>query len=195
MARPPSDARARLLTVAARQVRRAGAGSVTLDTVARETGCAKGLVTYHFGGRDQLLAAAAAELFGGREADWRRALHAPAIEDAIQQVSRLLAAEAQDGFWRAWVSLSAESTKLTVQTVNNHWTGFVDLITATLSEILEDHGLEATVSREELGRLLAAGFQGLGLQLSAGGKPESVEGAHAALWAAALSLTRPAGRR
>jgi AcrR family transcriptional regulator len=153
------------------------------------------LVTYHFGGRDQLLAAAAAELFGGREADWRRALHAPSIEETIRQTSMLLAAEAQDGFWRAWISLSAENSKLTGQTVNNHWSNYANLVASSLSEILAEQGLQATVTREELGCLLAAGFQGLGLQLSSGGNPESTDETHAALWAAVLSLTRPAGRR
>ena len=56
MARPASNARERVLSTAARQLCRLGAAQVTLDSVASEAGCAKGLLNYHFDSRDRLLA-------------------------------------------------------------------------------------------------------------------------------------------
>jgi AcrR family transcriptional regulator len=160
--------------------------------IAREARCAKGLVTYHFGGRDQLLAAVAADLLGQRVEAWRRALSAESIDTVIAQVTDLLSGEAADGFWLAWIRLSAEDSKLTVQTVNNHWSVFAELVSASITSLLADQGLEPSVPAGEFGQMIAAGFQGLGLQAFNGAGREAIDGAHAALWAATLSLTSPA---
>jgi AcrR family transcriptional regulator len=192
MEKAPAESKARILSVTGRQVRRSGSRAVTLDTVSRETGCAKGLITYHFGGRDQLLAAAATELLSARESEWKTAISASSLETAISQVFRLLTDEHQSGFWKAWVSLSAEGTKLTVQAVSAHWSALTEIVAASLVQLLAVNGLESTVGEAVLGRLFAAGVQGLGLQLYAGAGVETVDEAHTALWAAVMGLTRRA---
>jgi AcrR family transcriptional regulator len=159
--------------------------------VSRDAGCAKGLVTYHFRNRDQLLASAAEEMLRVRADQWRPGLAAGSIEAAIQHSWDLLVNEAKDGFWRAWVSLSAEGTRLTAQTVNHHWGQYVSGVTLSASELLAAVSLEPTVEPGEFGQLLAAGFQGFGLQLATGAQPAALEGAHTALWAGMLGLTRP----
>lgn len=184
-----------MITAATRQLRREGARSVTLETVAREAQCAKGLVTYHFKSRDQLLSSAAAELLGARTDDWRAAISATDIDSAIEQSFRLLRSEAESGFWTAWMSLFAEGSKLTVRTVNNHWLNYVEAVELSAADLLKSAGLETVVRPEEAGRMLAGGLQGLGLQLATGSPPQSLEGAHAALWAGFLGLTRPAAPR
>ena len=76
MPRPASDVRSRILTIVDRQLRRAGAREVTIESVAREAGCAKGLVHYHYRTKSSLYAAAAKHLLSAHEARWKDALQA-----------------------------------------------------------------------------------------------------------------------
>src|SRR3989304_5753325 len=66
MAKNPERTRTSILDAADRLLRRGGGG--TVDEVAREARCAKGLVHYHFKTKAALLAAAAARL-GGEAAE------------------------------------------------------------------------------------------------------------------------------
>jgi len=195
MGRPSSDARDRVLSVAVRHLTRAGISTITLDEIAHETGCAKGLVTYHFGSKDQLIVAAAEEILRVHEAEWLKALGAESFEAAVRQTWQTLVTEVREGFWRAWLSLAASRDRVIVHLVNNHTTKFVDLLRAASESQIRTMGLEPTVSMADVGQFLAVGLQGLGLQLAAGVKQEVLEGAHSALWIAVLGMTRPAGGR
>lgn len=190
MPRPPSDIRTKVVAIVIRQLHNVGAGGITLDRVAGDAGCAKGLVNYHFRTKVELITSAAEELLREREARWQRALEATRPEVAIRQSWQLIVLEASSGFWRAWTSLAA-STKVTVQTVNNSQERFTSVVGSAVGALLEQLGLTPTVTRAELGALLAAAVQGLGLQLAAGASTAQLEGAYAALWAAILGLTRP----
>jgi len=195
MPRRDDHSKARILAVSAGQILARGARSVTLESVAREAGCAKGLVTYHFSGRDQLLASAGGQIFSGREASWRRAGDGATIETFIARSGDLITAEVNNGFQRAWPSLIAEGTELTVRTVNQHRESFAGVIGRVLGNLLADQGLEPTVGADELGRMLTAGLQGLGVELSGTSDGGWFDGAHSALWASVLSLTQPVRRR
>ena len=98
------------------------------------------------------------------------------------------------GFWRAWTSLAASHERVTLQLVSNGLERFADTLASSISGLLRDMELASTVTADELGKLLAAGVQGLGLHLAAGVDPDDLEGAYAALWAGILGLTRPEGR-
>jgi len=195
MARPLSDARDRVLSVAVRHLTRAGVPSITLDQIADEADCAKGLVTYHFGTKDQLVVAAAEEILRVHATEWQRALLAETVEAAVRQTWQTLVAEVREGFWRAWLSLAASRDRVIVHMVNNHTLKFVDLLRVAFESQIRTMGLEPTISVAELAQFLAVGLQGLGLQLAAGVKPEVLEGAHSALWIAVLGMTRPTSGR
>jgi AcrR family transcriptional regulator len=62
-----SSRREALLDAASRIVRRDGAGALTLDAVAAETGTSKGGVLYHFPTKDALVAGLVARLVAGFE--------------------------------------------------------------------------------------------------------------------------------
>lgn len=191
MARPASDARNRVLAVAVRHLKRHGACAITLDEVAEEAGCAKGLVTYHFGSKDQLIQAASEEILRTHEHAWAQALRAESLDAVIRQTWQTILSEGRDGHWRAWLSLVMSKERITIQLVSNHATRFADSLRVAAQSQMRTMGLRPTVSISELGQFLAAGLQGLGLQLAAGVKPESLEGAHSALWIAVLGMTRP----
>jgi AcrR family transcriptional regulator len=195
MARPSSDARDRVLSVAVRHLTRAGISTITLDGIADEAGCAKGLVTYHFGSKDQLIVAAAEEILRVHEREWQEALRSESFETTVRQTWQTLVTEVREGFWRAWLSLAASRDRVIVHLVNNYTTKFVDVIRVAFESQIRTMGLEPTVSVSELGQFLSVGLQGLGLQLAAGLKPEVLEGAHSALWIAVLGMTRTAGGR
>ena len=195
MTRPPSDARDRVLSVTIRHAKRGGLSAITLDAVADETGCAKGLVTYHFGSKDALIHSATEEILRAHEAQWKQALHADSFETAIRQTWQTLLAEVRDGYWRAWLSLVTSKDRVIVQLVSNHITRFTEALRSATESQIRTMGLEPTVSLSELGNFLAAGISGMGLHLATGAKPDILEGAHSAMWVAVLGMTRPAKSR
>jgi len=195
MTRPTSDARDRVLSTATRHMKRAGISDFTLDEIAEEAGCAKGLVAYHFGSKDQLIVAAAEGILRGHAAEWQKALRAASFESTVSQTWQTLVAEVREGYWRAWLSLAASRDRVIVQLVNNHTNTFVEALRQASESQMRTMGLEPSVSIKELGQFLSVGLQGLGLQLAAGVKPEVLEGAHSALWVAVLGMTRPATDR
>lgn len=191
MARSHSDVQRRILDTVERQLRRAGGVGVTLDAIAVETGCAKGLLNYHFTTKSELLAAAAERLLREREERWKSALNAPNPEIAIRQSWTLINVEVSSGFWRAWVAISSLEDKVTVRTVNNGAESFGRTLAVAVEELLRELGLSPNISAEEMGYLVGAAVQGFGMQLSNGMSAQAVEGAHDALWVGILSLTKP----
>ncbi len=192
MARDSKRARAAILEATDRLLRRGG--GVTVDQVAHEAHCAKGLVHYHFDTKPALLAAAASRLAERRRLRWAEAFRAPTPQAAIHRSWDLLVSEAQDGTIRAWTALSAERDKVTGRTVSSEIEGFSNAIARAAETLLGELGLAPTVSIEEIGLLLAAVVHGSGVQLESGMRPTRLQGAYAAAWLGVLSLTRPADR-
>jgi len=183
-----ADVRSKILATVDIQLRRAGAASITIDQIAREAGCAKGLVNYHFKTKALLLAAAAERLFADRDGRWTEALSGVSADEAIQRSWRLIAAEATTGFWRAEASLATVEDSLTVRTVSIAAEHFAALLGEAVVRMLAEMHVHPRISQEELGHLLGAAIQGLGMQLIGGLRPRHVEGAYAALWVAILTL-------
>ncbi len=192
MAKDPERARVTILDAADRLLRRGGGG--TVDEVAREAHCAKGLVHYHFKTKAALLAAAASCLGERRRSRWTEAFQAPTPDAAIKRSWALLVSESRDGTIRAWTALCAEHDKVTVRAVNSESASFSTAIAAATDGLLKELGLAPTVSIEEIGLLLAGVVHGMGLQLESGMEAEQLQGAYAAAWLGVLSLTRPRAR-
>jgi hypothetical protein len=74
--------------------------------------------------------------------------------------------------------------------VSNETEAFAAEITDAVGRLLTSLGLQPTVPLVEVGRYLASVIQGMGYQLAAGAVPEELQGAYAAAWLGALSLTR-----
>jgi len=86
---------------------RDGLSGWSLEAVAKEAGCAKGLVLYHYRSRANLLGLTFGEL---ERARWSRRLEALTGGTGLDAIDRLWEAMIDDvdsGRFRAWVSLSA----------------------------------------------------------------------------------------
>lgn len=190
MATSRPDSESTILAAAERLLRKRGVGTPTLEAVAREAQCAKGLVNYHFSSKPILLAAVAEEMGRARAARWARAFEGPSADAAIRSTWELIVAERRDGTAAGWAALRAEVTRVTVQAVNSETASFARFLSQGVSGLLSALGLQPTVPAAELGWYLAAVVQGAEILLQAGAEPEEIQGAYAAAWLGILSLTR-----
>ena len=194
MSKPVGDVQNRILKTVDKQLRTTSASAITMDRIALETGCAKGLVTYHFKTKAALLAAAADRLFRERDDRWQAALSAASPDEAIHRSWKLIVDDLSSGFWKAQTNLAAIDDVLTVQTVSKAFERFDALLSGSVGSLLRGMALKPSITDSELGHLLGASIQGFGIQLLSGLSPDHVEGAYAALWLAILSLAKPARR-
>lgn len=189
--KPGSATRKVILDAVTSLLRERRAGDATIDDVARRASCAKGLVHYHFKRKDQLMAAAAAELWDARSHAWREALDRPDPKDSIGSAWHLLTSEASTGTAAACAALGFRSENLVVQSVNEARASFARSLTGALDRLLTRMDLATSVPAGELGTLLGATAEGIALQLASGADPAELEQAWAAFWVGLLSLTDP----
>jgi len=186
-----TDARAVILGAAVELLRSRRGTDITTDEVARKVGCAKGLVHYHFKGKDQLLAAAAETLWQQRADVWTSVLGLANPSAAIRQAWETMVAESSNGTAASCAALGMRTEELVVRSVNAGRAAFSRGVATALERLLAQLRLEASVPARELGALLAATVEGIGLQLGSGVPADEMEQAWSAFWAGLLSLTRP----
>lgn len=191
MARPTRIGSSGIMAAAVSALKEHGAASLTLETVAATARCAKGLVHYHFATRRGLLTSVNDVLWDRREHAWVAALAGATLDDCVRQSWTVLSAERTDGTTRAWLSLLVDSDRSVAQAATRRLRRFnVSLYQASL-RLLDSLVLTPTIPPEEWGRMLSAVIHGMCVQAEAGGAPSEQESDYAALWLAALSLTRP----
>ncbi len=184
-------ARESILEAAIRSLCRAPEGSLTVDAIAREAGCAKGLVHYHFKTKSALFAAAAERLWANRAAQWTEALSHDDPKEAIQRSWTLLTEEAERGITKACALLSVMPDDMTGRAVSRGSAQFGSRLASSIEGLFGRVGLAASVPIEEIGSLAAAVVMGMGMQLDSAADGVASEGAYAAFWAGLLSLTHP----
>lgn len=185
-------AKARILEAATRVLMADPGTAATIDQIAAAAGCAKGLVHYHFKTKDALFGEVANRLWADRARAWREALSRREARDALDAAWKLLRAESADGRLAASASLGLTRSIAAGRSVREGRAGLVRALTDGLVHLFEHMERSAAVPPSEIAALLAALIDGLGLQLASGEKPEQLEPAWAAFWAAVLSLTQPA---
>jgi AcrR family transcriptional regulator len=97
--------RTAILDAAVHTLKRVGLEGFTVGGVARRAGVVKGLVLYHYGSRNRLLRAAAAEIAADRATRLRDALGEGAGAAAVDGCWAELRRQAEDGTARAWLGL------------------------------------------------------------------------------------------
>jgi TetR/AcrR family transcriptional repressor of bet genes len=185
-------AKLRIMDAAIRVLTTEPGSAATIDRIAEAAGCAKGLVHYHFKTKDALLATVAARLWSDRAQGWREALSKREPSEALDTAWSLLIAESADGRLAASASLGLSRSDLAGRAVKEGRAGLQRALTDGVVHLFEHMARTAAVPPTELAALLAALIDGLGLQLASGERPEQLEPAWAAFWAAVMSLTRPA---
>ena len=165
---------------------------VSVDAVAKGAGVAKGLVHYHFKTKMGLLSAVAEKLSRSRIENWSAAFDSDSPRQAIDRSWRLLTEESGNGTLRGWLTLLGSKESLADQSTNNALREFSQSVGSLLLRMLEDDmGLRPTVAPDEVGHLMVAVIDGIGLQLLAGTEADELQGAYAAAWLGLLSLTQP----
>jgi AcrR family transcriptional regulator len=169
-------------------VRRKGATGITVDQVAKEAGCAKGLVHYHFKTKRGVLEAVAQQLASERQSAWAEAFRAADAAEAIDRTWGLLTAESDDGTTRAWGSLFGTAAVLPDEAVSQAQANFASTLGNSADALLRDLALVARIPPAEIGWLLGAVVHGMGFQILGGGDRQELEGSYAAAWLGILSL-------
>jgi len=188
------QARERILEKAEELVKQKGSAPVTIEQVARSAGVAKGLVHYHFKTKQGLMKAVAYRIAAARERNWTEAFDADTPTAALECTWSLLTHESESGAIRAWNSLLSNEDLLTDQTARSLYGEFSDALGGALIRMLQDKmDLAPTVPASEIGWLLGAIVNGMGLQLLGGANRAELEGAYAAAWLGILNLTTGRG--
>lgn len=185
-----AEAQAKILSAALTLIKERGIQRVTVDQVARQAECAKGLVHYHFKTKVGLFDAVARELVTARIAKWRQAFDAPTPSDAIGQTWRVLTAESASGIVRAWTTMLAPGSGVPDQKVSDGIRRFSEGLAGGVAGLMGRVGLEPSIDPGEIGWLLGAVIEGMGRQLASGADEAALEGAYAAAWLGILSLFR-----
>ncbi len=169
--------RRRILDATLAVVAEGGVAQCSVDRIAGAAGCAKGLVNYHFRTKESLLAEAAAALARDRAARRRALFDGPRGTAAVDALWRLLVADARGRSGRAWAAFSGEP--------------------ATRGPAAPEPAEREALARAAEGALglgpdalspalLAAGLEGVELELVRGGPGPAVRDAYDRFWLALL---------
>jgi AcrR family transcriptional regulator len=178
--------REELVTAARRVIGRDGFAAATVGTITREAGASLGLLNYHFGSKDEVVAeafaAAAREDLGELEAISRR------FEDPAERLAAYLdQSEWEDAeSWRLWVDAWGESvhSPLVRDTLGRFDIGW----RAVLAEVIVDgvrQGCWECVDPQDTAARLVAVLDGIGLHTTVHG--EDVPPERATAWARRLA--------
>ena len=174
------------MTAARRVIGRDGFAGATVGTITREAGASLGLLNYHFGSKDEVVAeafaAAAREDLAALEAISRR------FEDPAERLAAYLdQSEWEDAeSWRLWVDAWGESvhSPLVRDTLGRFDVGW----RAVLAEVLEDgvrQGCWECADPQDTAARLVAVLDGIGLHTTVHG--EDVPPGRATAWARRLA--------
>ena len=148
----------------------------SVDRVAAEAGCAKGLVPYHHGSKRRLLATVAANLHQDRTARRLAALDGSGAE-ALDRLWDALTLEVRSGEWAAWAALIAEPGISLPPEARSHLPAFAAAIGRAL-------GIPMLKPDETL--LAESALDGFQMALHRGTPEEAVHEAYHRLWLALL---------
>lgn len=183
-----AEAKTRILEAAVQRAREGPVEGITIASIAKSADCAKGLVHYHFGTKDALLAAAAAAVWDRRREAWHDVMRRGTATDAVDRGWKTVSLEASEGRARAAVTLAARSDSIG-RSAREAAANFRLAVTADLVHVLQRMDRTLTVPPEEAGQLFVAAINGLAMELEMGADPGVSEAAWAAFWVGLLSLT------
>jgi AcrR family transcriptional regulator len=184
------DSKQEILSVTEGLIQLRGVSGTTLADIASGANCAKGLINYHFGSKNDLIGIIAERVVQTRIDSWQTALESGSPNEAIDKSWKLLCAEARDGTLKIWDETIDRNWTLTEQTVKTKHEAFNQELGRISSATLGRAHLRARIPMSELGNLLAAVVHGIGRMLLAGMNQGELEGAYAAAWLGILSFTQ-----
>ena len=166
----------KITTGAADVLVRGGLQCWSIDRVAAEVGCAKGLVAYHHGTKKALLGAVATQLASRRLAGRLAALQGSGAE-ALDRLWQTLVDEVRAGEWAARAALTAEPGIDTRADSDADIAAFNSAISRVL---------EVPPFRPEEVRLMTAALDGFQAALHSGAPEDGTLEAYHRLWLSLL---------
>ncbi len=163
--RPRPDTRAELLAAARRVIQRDGFAAATVGEITREAGASLGLLNYHFGSKDEVVAEAFAEIALGELAELEEIARRPASA-TDRLVAYLDASEWGDReSWTMWIDAWGGAPRL--DTLQATLARYAQGWRAALADVLADGASAGDWTCEdpdETAALLVAAIDGIGLQ-------------------------------
>lgn len=190
MKKSTEQARDRIINAGRRVLRRVGAFRLTIDLVAAEARCAKGLIHYHFGTKTQLLSELLRRASQDRLRRWREALAVDDVQDAIAATWETLLEEAEESEIHGG-GLAGSSMELRELGLEIHQE-FAGTLGEAVDGLMTRTGFRFDAPSGHIGALMAADVTGAIIRLGAGVDAVSVEEGYALAWLGLLSLTVPA---
>jgi AcrR family transcriptional regulator len=155
-----------------------GLNGWTVDEVAKEAGCAKGLVNYHHRSKHDLLIRVAERL---RDERWTRRIEACRTKQPLDRLWQTLMEEVRSGRFAAWVSLIGSAPD--IRAASHAGADRQGDLATTLGQSLE----LGPVLRGKEG-LIAAALDGLQIALLQGEPPTRLEEAYHRFWLTLLDM-------
>jgi AcrR family transcriptional regulator len=191
-----TDTRGELLAAARRVIRRAGFAGVTVGDITREAGASLGLLNYHFGSKDQVLAEAFDEIARSELAEIEAIARRP-DPPAERLAACLDVSDWGDGeSWTLWLDAWGASGRVEALrvTLGFYADGWRACLAAVLADGVRD-GSWACADPAQSASLIVAMIDGIGLQAML--HPDEVTPEKAAAWArriveAELGIALPA---
>lgn len=181
--------RTRILNAMAELLRREGADRLTNDRIARQAGCAKGLVNYHYQTKDLLTADFVRYLGDRRLRRWRRSVRTDPA-DAISATWRAVRADASQRV--IMYSAKVVGSGSAVDTaVSKNREDMAELLGGFAERVMETLGLRSTIPMRQIGWMLSAVVDGAVLQLADSPDRQIVEDGYSAAWLGVLALGKP----
>jgi len=170
------DLKDKIIAAAAKVLLREGLQGWSVDLVAAEAGCAKGLVHYHHGSKKELLGRVAGQLARDRVARRMAALSESGAE-ALDGLWNALEGEVRSGAWAAWAALTAEPGIVGPTEAPTEISAFGAAV---------GRALDLPALSPDDARLAQAALDGFQLALARGAPGEAVHEAYHRLWLALL---------
>ncbi|MFN2318003.1 MAG: TetR/AcrR family transcriptional regulator [Gemmatimonadales bacterium] len=168
-----------IITAATDLLGTAGLAGWSVDKVADGAGCAKGLIHYHFGSKDTLLAEVRKRVEFQRREDRLTVLGGHSGAAALDALWEVMVGEVQSGRFGAWLDMVRYFGPSTSRA------GTADDIRLTTAAARALDASEADLAEEAV--VLGAALDGLALRLLQGEPPAEVREGFERVWLGVLS--------
>jgi AcrR family transcriptional regulator/acyl-CoA thioesterase FadM len=180
-AAPRADTRGELLAAARRVIHREGFAGATVGEITREAGASLGLLNYHFGSKDEILAEAFEEIAHGELEELEEIARRP--DPPAQRLAAYLDSSdwGDRESWTLWLDAWADAAR--VEALRRTLARYARGWRAALAEVLADgarRGAWACPDPEESASVIVAMIDGVGLQAML--HPAEVTPERAAAW-------------
>jgi len=187
--RSRDEARAALVEATIFVLAHTNPDEITVDAIAKQAQCAKGLIVYHFGGKATLMSAAIDRLQERRTAQWVSCFASvTSIPDAMDQGWNLLTNESAQGLCLAWSRIPAYADHM----VSKTFEGFAAALGDAYADLAHRSGVEAKLVPAEAGWWLGSLILGIGTALASGGDRAQLRSAYMASWLGMLAIAEQA---